>query len=85
MKKEELARTLVLLGILAVALSVSFHYDNSTSGNDFPYYPEYHHGVTVRYYPDYDENCYYKETIELLPPDWLLELYNVSANESFNP
>lgn len=86
MKKEELARTLVLLGILGFLLLVSFHYDNTTSNNDFQYYPEYHHSVTVRYYPDnYDENYYYNETIELLPPDWLLEFYNVSINESFKP
>lgn len=86
MKKEELARTLVLLGILFIVVyALPFQYERQVNSTDFQCYPEYHHSVTVRYDIDHSMGYYTNETIELIPPNWLLELYNVSVNENFKP
>lgn len=84
MKKEELARTLVLLGILlTIVYALSFQYEKQINSTDFQYQQQYN-SVIVRYYPDHNED-YYNETLDLLPPDWLLELYNISLNKSYEP
>lgn len=80
MEKEKIFKTLLLIGVLCTVLLVSICYDNQTTDSiDLQWYS---HGSSMLYAPNYS-NYDYSETLELLPPDWLLELYNISQNESF--
>jgi len=81
MKKVEILRTLLLLGIVCVLVSFHFlYYENDIYNENFRAY----NGETIRY-PSNSPYNYYNETVELMPPEWLLELYNISLNESFKP
>lgn len=83
MEKERIFKTLLLLGVLCTVLSVSFYFDNKTTDDmDFQCLHRYEHSTSVAYDSNHS-NCNYSETLELLPPIWLLELYNISVNESF--
>jgi len=83
MRKEDLFKTLLLLGILCTVFTVSFYFDNQTTDDiDYQCLLRYQHKVTAMYNPNYSF-CYHNETLELLPPDWLLKLNNISVNKSF--
>lgn len=82
MKKEDLFKTMLLLGVLCTVFTVSFYFDNQTTDDiDFQCLQRYQHSTSVVYNPNYSI-CKYNETLEILPPEWLLELYNISVNES---
>ena len=84
MEKERIFKTLLLIGILCTVLSVSFYYDNQTVDDiDYQCLQRYqYHSTSMVYDPNYSI-CNYNETLELLPPDWLLEFYKISLNNSF--
>ena len=83
MKKERILKTLMLVSILCMVLSVSFYYNNQTiSDTDLQCLQWYQPGTSVAYDPNCS-NYDYDETLDLLPPEFLLEFYNISVNESF--
>ena len=85
MEKERILKTLLLIGVLCTVLSVSFYYDNQTlDDTDFQCLQRYQHSTSIAYDSNHS-NCNYNETLVLLPPEWLLKLYNISLNESFEP
>ena len=81
MKKEEIIKKLILLGMLALIPTIYFCYESTTSNIDNQYYQQYRHYGTMRYYPDNNMEYYTNETLELLPPEYLLEFYNISVKE----
>lgn len=85
MEKERIFKTILLFGVLCTVFLISFYDDNQTTDDmDFQCLQRYQHSTSV-YDPDYSNCRHYNETLELLPPDWLLKLYNISVNESFEP
>ena len=82
MKKEDLFKTMLLLSVLCTIFTVSFYFDNQTTDDIVSQYPQqYFHSTSVVYESNYS-NYHYNETLELLPPGWLLELYNITVNKS---
>ena len=80
MEKEKIFKTLLLIGVLCTVLLVSFCYDNQEIDNtDLQWCQK---GSSMIYAPNYT-NYDYKETLELLPPDWLLDFYNISVEMRF--
>lgn len=78
MKKEDLFKTMLLLGVLCTVFTVSFYFDNQTVDDvDYQCIMRYQHSVSAVYDPDLSI-CKYNETLEILPPEWLLELYNLT-------
>ena len=78
MKKEKIIKNLILLGILCIMISV-YYFDDQTNTNNIMDYRIYN-GETHYI----GTNMIFNETLEILPPDWLLEIYkNITVNESF--
>ena len=83
MEKERIFKTLLLIGVLCTVLLVSFYYDNQTiSDADLRCLQRYQPGTSLVYDPNCS-NYDYNETIDLLPPEFLLELYNISVEMRF--
>ena len=83
MEKERILKTLLLVSILCMVLSVSFYYDNQTiSDTDLQCLQGYQPGTSAAYDPNCS-NYDYDETLDLLPPKLLLEFYNISAETRF--
>ena len=78
MEKEKLLKTIILLGILSVVLIAHFNYSDQTNSIDTRNYGT--ETVIINYNPI---EYYTNETLELLPPGWLLKLNNISLNKSF--
>ena len=80
MQKEELLKTIILLGILSVILIVHYSYysyNGEINSIDILNYGK--ETVMFNYNPI---EHYTNETLILLPPDWLLKLDNISVNKS---
>ena len=78
MQKENLLKTILLIGILSVILIAHYNYDGQTNNTDIRNYGT--ETVMINYNP---VEHYTNDTLILLPPDWLLKLNNISVNKSF--
>ena len=81
MRKVEILKTLLLLGIVCTLVTFHFYYYDNDNISKMNYYI---YGSETLFYGEYPDYAY-NETVKLMPPDWLLELHNISLNESFVP